>query len=186
LVAILVTVSGTWKSRVAQLACAILLGIAWGDVRAADTPDATGARSDEFVVSGKPDNPEAVRKALVEAEDRFYARYNELNKDDEYDIVCRVEAPLGKRLRVRSCEPRFIEEATRDDSVTKIQGRGNVQIISATELRAGAKFQTMRQRMRDIVEQDVVLQNTLAERGELEQAYAALLKKKPEVPASGN
>ena len=165
--------------RAERLARVVLLAVLSCAVHAADDPAAARPRSDEFIVTGKPADADQARKALVEAEDRFYARYNELNKDDEYDIVCRVEAPLGQRLRVRSCEPRFIEEATRDDAVTKVQGRGNVKIVSATELKASPKYESMRQRMRDIVEQDVELQNALVERGQLEQAYEALLKKKP-------
>jgi len=36
---------------------------------------------------------------------------------------------------------------------------------STVELKASPKFEAMRQRMRDIVEQDVALQNALVERG---------------------
>lgn len=41
--------------------------------------------------------------AIVVAEDHFYARYNELNKVDDFDIECRVEAPLGTKIPQRLC-----------------------------------------------------------------------------------
>jgi hypothetical protein len=44
-----------------------------------------------------------LKASVVEAEDRFYARYNNLNKVDIFDIECRVEAPLGTKIPQRWC-----------------------------------------------------------------------------------
>src|SRR5689334_9582583 len=41
---------------------------------------------------------------VVAAEDRFFARYNELNKVNDFDVQCRLEAPTGSRRRQRTCE----------------------------------------------------------------------------------
>ncbi len=59
----------------------------------------------------------AMRKAIVEAEDRFFARYNELNQKDEFDIVCRQEQRLGTRISRRVCVPQLVDDATAAEAV---------------------------------------------------------------------
>jgi hypothetical protein len=56
---------------------------------------------DEVLVNGT--RLRDLQAAVVKAEDRFYARYNELNKNDDFDIECRVEAPLGSKIPRRLC-----------------------------------------------------------------------------------
>jgi hypothetical protein len=55
-----------------------------------------------------------LKAAVVEAEDRFYARYNDLNKVAIFDIECRVEAPLGTRIPQRWCLTNIQLRAKRD------------------------------------------------------------------------
>lgn len=55
-----------------------------------------------------------MRAAILEAEQRFYARYNELNTRDEFDVHCASEAPLGTRLKQRVCRVAFIRDAQAD------------------------------------------------------------------------
>jgi hypothetical protein len=56
---------------------------------------------DEVVVRGT--HLWELRAAIEEAENRFYRRYNELNKVDDFDIECTVEAPTGTQVKRRSC-----------------------------------------------------------------------------------
>jgi len=44
-----------------------------------------------------------LKAAIAEAEDRFYVRYNDLNKVDDFDIECAVDAPLGTKIPQRVC-----------------------------------------------------------------------------------
>jgi hypothetical protein len=57
--------------------------------------------SDEIIVRGT--RLWELRAAVVEAENRFYTRYNDLNKVDDFDIECTVEAPTGTHIKKRSC-----------------------------------------------------------------------------------
>jgi len=88
-------------------------------VMAALSPCAFGALSergsdlDEVVVSGA--RLDQVRKELLEAEDRFFRRYNELNTDDDFDVQCHKEARLGTRLKNRHCRANFEEQAIREE-----------------------------------------------------------------------
>jgi len=158
----------------------LVLGLPWC-AHAADA-ESTKSRSEEVVVSGKPADPDQVRKALVEAEDRFYSRYNELNRDDDYDVQCRVEAPLGQRLKQRSCEPRFVVEAARDNTTANANtsGAGSGSYVgrgTQVNARLGPKMEEFRRRMQQFASQDPALQSALVERVRLEQEYKALLRK---------
>lgn len=50
-----------------------------------------------------------LRLQLDRAVDRMYAIYNEINKDDEFDIICRWEAPTGSRIDRKLCTPVFVD-----------------------------------------------------------------------------
>jgi hypothetical protein len=65
-----------------------------------------------------------LREAIVEAEDRLYARYNELNKNRDFDIHCRREAPIGTRLKKRICQVRFFEDAQAEYARALVTGSG--------------------------------------------------------------
>jgi len=67
---------------------------------------------DEVLISGT--RLSELKKAVVAAEDRFYARYNELNKRDIFDIECQVDAPLGTRIPQRWCLTQVQLRAKRD------------------------------------------------------------------------
>ncbi len=53
-----------------------------------------------------------LRKEMLVAEDRFIAKYNELNKEREYAISCTDEAHTGSRFLRRVCRPKFVANAT--------------------------------------------------------------------------
>lgn len=56
-----------------------------------------------------------LEKLITQAEDDMFAKYNELNLDDDYDILCRDIKPTGSHISVRSCEPVFLDKARADN-----------------------------------------------------------------------
>jgi hypothetical protein len=86
-------------------------------------PDATQAQRaedmDEVVVTGR--RLRELRAAAIEAEDRFYALYNDLNKVDDFDIECSADAPTGSRLDRRSCVTNVQLEARQDHGSQYVQ-----------------------------------------------------------------
>ena len=56
-----------------------------------------------------------LRAAVIKAEDRLLARYNELNKDDDLDIDCRQHKPTGTHIEFRYCLTRLQERAQQRD-----------------------------------------------------------------------
>jgi hypothetical protein len=62
-----------------------------------------------------------LRAAIVKAEDRFYARYNELNKVDDFDVECKVDAPTGTKFKQRGCLTRVQLKAQKEQGSEFLQ-----------------------------------------------------------------
>ena len=57
-----------------------------------------------------------LRKLIVDVEDDFFAKFNELNIDDDYDIACYKEKITMSHITTRICEPWFMIKARADAS----------------------------------------------------------------------
>ena len=62
-----------------------------------------------------------LKAAIVEAEDRFYARYNDLNKVDKFDIECAMDAHTGTKLKQRRCFTKLQFEARAQNGMEALQ-----------------------------------------------------------------
>lgn len=74
---------------------------------------------EEVVVHG-----ERLVNRIINAENEFYKLYNELNKDDRYDVNCpylNLGADSGSQLSSRVCLPGFVATAIADYTAFKIQ-----------------------------------------------------------------
>ncbi|MFM1887693.1 MAG: hypothetical protein RL026_2850 [Pseudomonadota bacterium] len=138
-------------------------------------PEAVADELEELVVTGRLARLAAAREAIVQAEDRLHARYNEINTHEPFAIECRQEAPTGRIIRTRICEPRYVGEATHQDSdqITGNQADTNVmvQTAEAAFLRRKVEFQ---RHMAELVRKDPELLRLLQEHGRKVQAYQAL------------
>jgi hypothetical protein len=133
---------------------------------------------DEIIVSGNSKSLQAARQALVEAEDRFYARYNATNPDRAYDMLCHEEAPTGTLIRKRYCQPRLVEDVLQADAQRMVTGTsGSIVGIEPELLRAKALVEIKR-RLKDRVAKDPELLKALLERAKLQVHYEALRKEK--------
>lgn len=65
--------------------------------------------TDEVLVRGT--RLKDLKTAIAKAEDRFYVRYNELNKVDKYDVECRMDVHTGQRIPQRRCYAKLQLEA---------------------------------------------------------------------------
>ena len=65
-----------------------------------------------------------MRLELYKAEDRFYQLYNVLNDDDDFDILCRKEAPVGSHILRRVCKANFERLPDADDATVLRMGLG--------------------------------------------------------------
>jgi hypothetical protein len=171
-------------------AAGMLLAIACVPALAADPEGAAEAHRitqlEEVVVTGELTTLSGVRTAMRDSEDRFYARFNDLNQDDEFDIGCRVEAPIGTRLKVRKCDPKSVDTAMRAEVgrvLSLAQGHskagGTLRVATEADARRAVN-PALRARMLELVRKDPELLRALLERARLQQIYDSLSRQKLE------
>lgn len=78
-------------------------------------------------------NPTLTRQRLrqleVEVENSFFERFNELNLEDEYDILCYRIKPIGSHISKRVCEPNFVYAARSENASEVMFLLGNPSAI---------------------------------------------------------
>lgn len=160
------------------LALALAPSWAWAATTRAVTPKiVTDVNSlDEIVVTGDRNSLSGARKAIIEAEDRFFARFNELNKDNAYDVSCGVVKPTGTQIPKRICAPRIVDDISHDETFELIRSGSGV-ITSRDTLRAAAAVE-LKRRTLELLKKDPELLRALLEHARLEQHYLALRKAK--------
>lgn len=52
-----------------------------------------------------------IRNLILSLEEDFIVRFNELNTDDDYDVLCYNFVPTMSHRKVRTCEPNFLVDA---------------------------------------------------------------------------
>lgn len=62
----------------------------------------------------------AIRFQLRSAQDEMFAKFNELNSNDEFDIKCRTVRHAGSHIPRRECEPRFFTRERQSNSIQVI------------------------------------------------------------------
>ncbi len=70
---------------------------------------------DEIVVEGQK-SLSRLRHRMYAAEDDFYALFNSVNDDDDFDVKCIEEAPIGSRVKRRVCKANFELQATAEEA----------------------------------------------------------------------
>ena len=152
---------------------------------AADGKDAPrhvkqGTSLDQIIVSGELDSLSGIRKALLDSEQRFNARYNELNKDDDYDVVCRDDIPTDSHIPRWSCQAKIVDKITaqQTDEFFRSLGAGPASQITPPDLVRAQAMLELRERTLALVRSDPELQRNLLERARLEQMYEKLHRKK--------
>lgn len=51
-----------------------------------------------------------LKKSIEKSRAAFYEIFNSVNEDKKFDIICRLEKPLGSHIADRVCEPRYFKE----------------------------------------------------------------------------
>lgn len=155
-----------------------LLGIANAESAGVQLPAPT-EQLDEVTVEGA--RLSRMRERIVAAEDRFYALYNELNKNDDYDVHCTNEAPLGTRFKKRICRVEFYSRAKQEYGASiaamlgGVAGGGSAKSPTLIALEREPEY---RATMRQIVQENPALLRLLKERDALERRYIAARKQR--------
>ena len=138
------------------------------------TPETPAAETvlltdEEIVVIGQ--NPAMLRERIRLATDAVYAKYNELNADDNFDIHCRYRATTGTRMLSRVCESNYWRDAQADageEVARAMQGSSsfNPDTIYA---QARLKSRQMAEEVYRLMLEDDEFRQTLSELGRLVQ-----------------
>jgi hypothetical protein len=134
---------------------------------------------DEVVVQADRHQLQTLREEMVRLEDDFFGRFNELNKDRQFDFFCTDTARTGTQIRQKVCRPRFANEAMGDEGRTWLDGyRSNSVGGASTPARVviDIKEEQLRRLMLDLLGKDPQLLGTLVRYGDLKSKYANLLK----------
>lgn len=129
-------------------------------------------------------NVNELRRQLQDAEEAVFERFNEINSDDRFDIVCRNETVLGSRVPKRQCTSRDFREkdaALGEATTLGLSGSTSGAPSSAppggqfvaSQLEGQVELQREIQRLAATDEQ---LASAIARVGELQRALAAQMQ----------
>lgn len=145
----------------------------------ASTLASTTAELEEIIVSGGLDSLSQLRKALDRAENRVYERYNELNANNDYDIECITEAPLGSRQKVKKCQPRYVSDALHEDAFDALfRNQNSANRLRSVSALAAGRQSYLRKAMLEAAQKDLQMQRAMIEHALLQERYEKVLKEK--------
>ena len=129
-------------------------------------PDDTNTTIDEITVMGVRELGQ-LRAELVRAEDDVYTTYNELNDDDDYDIICKLQAPIRSQIKRRVCQARLYRDALAAETVDD----DNNTLFVAPKLNEKKHNQILRDKMRKVASENPQLVVALRKRLALQQRF---------------
>lgn len=102
----------------------------------------------EVVITSKPSRA-YLRDLIEDVEEDFFAKFNEFNDEDMYDMYCYKYTPAMTHIRKRACEPLFMinyRSKQSSDAMFLMAGGGNSTSIG--ERMAGVYLPTEREMRR--------------------------------------
>lgn len=108
-----------------------------------------------------------MRENIVAAEERFYALFNELNKDDDYDVHCKMEAPLGSNIKRRVCRIAFHEEAQAEEAQAMVRG----EYAKPAQMVVMERYPEFQKTALAVINSNLRLRQMVREHEEMEKRY---------------
>ena len=150
---------------VAMTVVTIPVGLCQTNSMQEDEP-ASSETVEEIVVYGEKSLVH-LRHEVHRAEDRVFDVFNTLNSDDEYDIHCYREAPIGSHIHRRVCRANFVSKATAAEARALLLRLPN-PIASATIQK---KTERLLEEMEALAKERPELLNALSELSGATQTY---------------
>ena len=135
------------------------------------------------------DNPRDLQAEMVKIENEYFALYNQLNTDHQYDMVCQKVRATGSRFDTRVCQPRYVLTAKENAASERVHsaiaageasGPANARGPDVgNEVAGGAhavqlsKEDAFRKNMLDVLQNSPELQALGKKRDELQARYEA-------------
>jgi hypothetical protein len=115
-----------------------------------------------------------MRRDISRTEDRFYALFNKLNTDDEFDVHCSMSTETGTHLQKRVCLVQFYETA-REEWVQLGLGGGYAPHPDLVALERGPEY---RRKALEVINAHPELRRLVKERDALEKKYLRTRKER--------
>ena len=135
-------------------------------------PEAATQPPEEVEVIGK--KLYQLRRDVIEAEERYFALYNELNTNDDYDVHCELRAELGTRIKTRICTVVYVEKALEEEAHAFLEGR----TVAPASLVALMRQDEYRKAAVAVLKANPKLFQLLRERVELGRKYESVRKER--------
>lgn len=135
-------------------------------------PGSQGQAIEEITVTGQR-SLLMLRQQVSEAEDVMYGLYNELNKDDQYDIVCTLDTRVFSHIKEKTCLPVYAREALMEEAQNQARGMQGQSASGAPPLQAVLSYEYPRldARFKEMVEQNPELFDAVAKHYELRETW---------------
>lgn len=145
---------------------------------AAQSSDSTAVELDkaidEITVVGARDLA-LIRAEVMVAEDAVYSLFNDLNDDDGYDIICKMETRIGSQIPKRVCLARMYRESLAEATVDATDAAG---LVVGNMTRNAQQQKILQEKMRALAIEHPELLAALRERYALDQKFKAARDKK--------
>jgi hypothetical protein len=132
----------------------------------------TTEQLDEIEVVGK--RLYQIRKRAIEIEDRIYALYSDLNKNDEFDIHCRLEEPTGSHMKQRKCTVALYRNARVEEVQAWLRGDYRPE----ADMVALQRYPEYRKVSLAVINSNPQLRKLVRERMALEKKYQVAYKER--------
>ena len=108
-----------------------------------------------------------MRHDVIKEEDRFYALFNDLNRDDDFDVHCKWDAHTGTLIKQRICKVAYYEKAQEEESVALLNG----DIVTPADLVALVRAPEARGKMLAVINANPELRRLIRKRDSLQRRY---------------
>jgi len=128
----------------------------------------------EVEINARRESLGHLRLEIVRLEENFYAKYNELNEDDQYDIHCGRVTPTGSALKRRECQPVFVDRAME----AQVQGGLRGYPVQPASSVINRKWPDFEKTLVDAIRAHPELQKLAGAHATMQQHYEAVRKLK--------
>ena len=154
----------------------LLLVLLFGQFAAAEEEsDSTDDEAviDEITVIGTPELL-TLRVEIIRAEDEIYRIFNELNEDDDYDMICKNERPVGTHIARRVCRARLFRDAMAEDARRAMDG----DLMTGPRINTNKHNEILQEKLRSMVLEHPELAEAVQKRYVLRQKFVKVHEEK--------
>jgi hypothetical protein len=136
-----------------------------------------GAPLDEVAVNARHEKLSVISKEIDKLEEQFYAEYNKVNNDPQYQIDCSNESHTLWEMRV--CQPVYVRKALQAQAVIFATGGSyGAEAAGQATMTILLKTSDYQKNMLEVVKRHPQLLKLLKERSALVQRYGVVRKEK--------